>query len=162
MACLNICYLFPSPSLPTFPNYFVNSDPHGLDEAPSQPRTTFPICSPGLEQSLSNSDWLRNENLTHIEIIKSNDSILSCFFKKYLFIFGERGGRKRGKEISLLETLIHCFSYAPHWNLQRTSALTRDGTSNLSLCWTTPHQLSHTGQGYFFVCLLRKQTLVFM
>ena len=61
------------------------------------------------------------------------------------------GGRKRGRETS-----VSCL-YAPQSETKPTTqacTLTRDQTSDLSLCQMMPNQLSHMGQGCG-ICFLK-------
>ena len=68
----------------------------------------------------------------------------------FLLLIPQRGeGREKERERSIevreKHLLIGCFLYAPQLGTQRTaptSALTRKPTSNLSICQTTPNQLS--------------------
>ena len=62
--------------------------------------------------------------------------VSSAFFKKVLFTFRERVREgERGKETS-----ICCLSYAPSWGAAtQASALTRNGTGDLSGCRMTPN-----------------------
>ena len=70
-----------------------------------------------------------------------------CYFFKrlYLLIFRETG-REREKEGEKQQSVasLHTLGTEP---TTRAGALTRNGTDNLSLCGTTPKQLSHTGPG---------------
>ena len=82
------------------------------------------------------------------------------FFKRfYLFIFRERGREKEREGEKYLcerETWIGCLTYAPQPGTKPTNpacALTRNQTSDLSLCGTMPNQLSHTLSGHVrFFC----------
>ena len=76
------------------------------------------------------------------------------FFNVLLFyFFRERrreGEREREKHECVRKTSIGCFSYAPHLGTKpatQVCVLTRNQTSDLLLCGTTPSQLSHIGQG---------------
>ena len=67
----------------------------------------------------------------------------ACFLKVFYFIFLERGkGREKMKErnINVREN---------YRSVSQACALTRNWTSDLLLCGTTPNQLSHTSQGSF-------------
>ena len=86
------------------------------------------------------------------KIIKLKKFCCLLFFKKILLIFRERGWereRKGEKHQSERETLIGCLLHVSRQATQ-ASALTRNGTGNLSVCRMMPNQLSHTAQG----CLL--------
>ena len=79
-------------------------------------------------------------------------SLSKTYFKLY-FIFRERGkkGEREGeKHRRVKETSIGCLQYEPQPGTKSTTqacALTRNQTSNFSLCRTTPSQSSHTRQG---------------
>ena len=89
--------------------------------------------------------------------VASPSSSSSSFFNIYLFIFGERGreGEREGEKYQCeRETLTGCLFHAPHPGAEPTTracALTGNQTSDISLCRMTSSQLSHTGQGFFFL-----------
>ena len=72
------------------------------------------------------------------------------FLKRFYFFLERREGREkeRGRNTNVKEK--HSLSYVPSLGTEPAAeacALTENGTSDLSLCGTTPNQLSLTGQG---------------
>ena len=73
--------------------------------------------------------------------------------KDFIYLLLERGeGREREGEKDWCgrETLITCFSHTPKlgtWLATQACALTRNGTSDLSVCRMTPIPLSNSSQG---------------
>ena len=75
------------------------------------------------------------------------------FIYLFKFYFSERGEERVGdreRNIDLRETWISCFLYVPSPGTEpatQASALTRNITSDLSVCKMMSNHLSHTGWG---------------
>ena len=85
-------------------------------------------------------------------------------FLKFYYLFLERGeGREKEveKHVCAGEILMGCLSHAPQlgtWPTTKACALTRNRTSEISVCRTMHNPPSHTSQGSFsFMCNFREE-----
>ena len=106
-----------------------------------------------LECGMILSNWKDNASAIdalniQLWIAKFRDTDYRSFFKRfYLFIFRERGREgERERNINVWLTLAHLLLWT--WPTTQACALTRNPTSDPSVCRLALNPLSHTSQGY--------------